>query len=355
MGWVYVGDMPLGKQLQGHADAVTSTDLDDPDFLAMLASQVSDMLEDIVRTRRCDRRVDLLGDFWLNSGMLEAGPCEPVSAPAVAFSLPSVGHPQIVGTWERLFLSTYEPFASIHPCFTVDSRKLQKWTMRIASECSAKRLVGTNIVHYWYSKRTFFDELAEKKQKICLTADDLLISNYEEFLPQLAAEYAVKRAFDEGSMSMGPSTSIYVQRSVELPHPIDIAALTEKLAHERFRVGSEVFLYKDLTATNAFSLVVVAGTVALLVAEVHRLLVWIAKMICEADLDGNEPICEYCRAIEFLDQQLESVGSVRTTAFMRESRSRRAFAPKNWQHAKAPIDSGGLIRSMASQFLPHDD
>jgi hypothetical protein len=306
---------------------VTQEDIEDPDFLELIAKQVGEELANVVRVRRGNDVQEMLADFRVHGGMIEAGPSKVASAPAVAFYVPPVGQPQIVGSWERLFLSAYEPFASIHPGFTVTGKKLKTRTIKSENDCSVRRLVGTNIVHYWYSDRNFYDKFDAVTTKIYLTPDDVMISEYKEFLPQLIAEYVVKKPFDEEIMPIGTSTAIYVQPVFELTKIIELKVLAERLSVGGFEIGSQVVLFEDFADPKTFALIVVDESIVALVAVVYRLLKSLGTNILGNDLQGDEPICDYCRALEYLDQQVEATSGVRSTVYMKEEKGQIVRSP----------------------------
>jgi hypothetical protein len=152
-----------------------------------------------------------------------------------------------------------------------------------------------------------------------LTPDELRVAIYEDFLPQMAAEYTTQHSFDEETMAMGSNTVIYVQPVVELSQDVDVQKIRDRLASVGFAVNSQIFVFPDLVHKNVISLVVVERNVDSLVGVVYRLLTYIATEIVESELNGSEPICRYCRAIEFLDSQIEKASGLETLVFMKDA------------------------------------
>jgi hypothetical protein len=315
-GWINVEDLPLAAQLVKNKKVLTEADLEDVSLRNMLVASIDEKLPTIVRTCAATDPPSLLKEIWVNGAILEEAPQDVVSAPCVAFHVPPVGQPQVVGSWERLFRAPYEPFASIHPAVSCPIKKLKRDTLKVAAECSSKRLVGTNIVSYVYGMRTTHNFLDRDTTKKTLTPDDLMISQYDEFVPQLVAEHVVQKPFDPESMSLGPSTVVYVQRVLELPPGRTGGELQEMLKKNGFDVESQVFVFPDLVQQSVVSLVVVSQRVAGLISLVYRVLNFIADEMFEHRLTGDEPISEYIRAIELIDSQ-SNAGGIQTYVSMR--------------------------------------
>jgi hypothetical protein len=83
-----------------------------------------------------------------------------------------------------------------------------------------------------------------------------------------------------------------------------------------FDVESQVFVFPDLVQQSIVSLVVVSQKVAGLISLVYRVLNFIADDMFERRLTGDEPISEYIRAIEFIDNQ-SGAGGIQTYVSMR--------------------------------------
>jgi hypothetical protein len=321
-GWINIEDLPLVAQLVKNKGVLTEADLEDISLRDMLIASIDKNLPTIVRTGPATDTPSLLRDIWVNGAIIEEAPQDVISAPCVAFHLPPVGEPQIIGSWERLFRSPYEAFASIHPAVSCSVRKLKRYTLKVAEECASKRLVGTNIVRYFYGMRTTHDFLDRDETKKRLTPDDLMILQYEEFVPQLVAEHVAQTTFDEESMSMGPSRVIYVQKVLELPRGRTGSELQEMLKKNGYNVDSQVFVFPDLACQSVVSLVVVGQKPAGLLSLVYRVLNFIADDMFGDHLTGNEPILEYIRAIEFIDSQ-SNAGRIETYVSMKARPVRR--------------------------------
>lgn len=318
IGWVNTNDFVLLERMKNHSDVLEENDLEDENFKQLLTQSLTNDLNIIVESTGNTSKTDFLKEVWMNGALIEAGPMQVISQPCVAFEVPAVGSSKIVGTWETLFTSLYEPFASIHPAFTVNRDKLKKKTLRVANECSSKRIVGSNILKYWYSTRYLSNSLNEERVKLTLTADDLIISHYEDMLPQLITNKVLERNFDEESMSMGPNIYTYVQNECIMPSQVEFDEMKMKCKGQNIPVDSKVYFFSDLKNSSVFSLVCVEESPEKLITLAYRVMTTLADSVFEISLkkDPSSNLLSYCHALEYLTIQLENSSVLTSTALM---------------------------------------
>ena len=141
-------------------------DLEDQHFRSLLEQSLYNDLKLILETTGTTPKDEFLREVWMCGGFLEAAPRQVACSPAIAIYVPPVGNPQIIGSWEYIFQSIYEPFAKILPAFNLDINKLKKSALKISDMLYEKRMVGYNIVDYWYSARTTYNLIDEEKIKM---------------------------------------------------------------------------------------------------------------------------------------------------------------------------------------------
>lgn len=361
IGWVNTCDFVLLERLKTHSECLDEKDLEDENFRELLTQSLTNDLNIIVETTGTTPKIDFLREVWMNGASIEAAPRQVKSAPCVAFEIPPIGGPRIIGSWETIFISLYEPFASIHPAFTVDRNKLKKKSLKIANECSSKRLIGTNIIKYWYSTRTLHNSLDEQIIKLTLSADDLDIANYTEFLPQLTAEHILNSKFDEESMSMGAGVYTYVQRELVLPYVMEIGELKTKCLSLAIPIDTKVYFLPDLQRNDVVSLVCVEQTPELLVSLVYRVVCTLADTIFNLSLDSkvSTKILSYCHAIEYLSLQLDNSSELSSLCLMSKvkmrdinhSSQRRFFRFNQKDNQKEPSEELETINSERNEIV----
>ena len=321
VGWVNTSDFTLLERLKANSDILTEKDLDDENFLKLLEQSLASDLNVIVETIRTKQRVNLLREVWMNGALVVEGPRQTKASPEVAFYIPLSGSPKIIGTWEVIFLSLYEPFAAIYPSFSVDTNKLKKTSMKIAEKFSEKQMIGYNVIKYWYSTRAFTNSLDETKIKMALTADDVCFMQYEEILPLFLLEQILGRKFDENTMSFGQSTYAYVQEHCELPQPIDQNDLMNKLQSVFLPTENKVKMFQDFTSPSSYTLLVIEESPSALINLVYRVMTVLIDVIFSTSLKGTEPLFEYIHAIEYLKKQIDE-GELTSTAYMEKVKIR---------------------------------
>ncbi|OHT13395.1 IQ calmodulin-binding motif family protein [Tritrichomonas foetus] len=355
IGWVNTNDFVLLERLKANTDVLTEKDLEDESFRELLEQSLSTDLNVIVETTGTVPKIDFLREVWMNGASVEAGPRQVKGSPAVAIFLPPVGSPKIVGSWETLFVSLYEPFAGIYPAFTVNRDKLKKDTLKIAAKCSEKRIIGHSIINYWYSTRILENSLNESKVKMVLTADDAKFAQYEQLTPLFLIEQTLGRKFDEESMSFGPSTYVYVQDRLEMPQPIDPNELVLKLAALSLPTESKIRFFQDFQDANVFSLVVIEENPTALITLVYRVLTMLADAIFNFSIKSEDPLLGYIHAIEYLKTQIDE-GELGSTALMNKVRvrdwmkasQRRFFLAKNTKELEENPELPPIISAKTS-------
>ena len=313
--WYCSNDFSLVEQLRSNFKVLDENDLHDPHFNDLLRQNVVNEIPHILETTNKTTPEKFLRDFMNFGGTVEARPLSVTAFVNAAFFVPPIGSPEIVGTWETIFSSGYEPMASIHPAFSVNREKLKKSTRKIAGQCSSKRLIGYNLVKYYYGTRVLpgAELTDEQRYKTKLVADDLILSSMEGFTPQLLVEAVTGKRFDEESMSIGPSIYTYVQTDVQLPEEVKIEELKEKLASYDFPMDAKVFLVPNLRNCSIVGLIVMESTVEKLVFLVYRVFTTMCESIFNLEGNPEAELFTYIRAISFLKNQLDR-GELTTTA-----------------------------------------
>ena len=328
IAWVNSSDISLLEDLKAHRNILTERELEDPAFIKLVCQNVSNDLRNIIHTKSGVDPNEFLRVFCLIGGTVEAAPQHTKSAPAIAFLVPPVGSTRLVGSWEVLYLSTYEPFASIHPAFTVPTKKLQKLAKRVASECSEKRLFGLSVIKCYYSSRRKLNEFNQPSDQFTmkLMASDLAIGQMSEVLPQVFAETMTGAKFDEESMSMGPRCFTYVQKVVKFPKEIQLPVFIDECRKFGLPVGEKVFGVPNFNDTSIYSLVVMDESPERLVNLVYRVFVTLADDVFSGYTRPDAELYRYCAAVEYLKAQYDNQNNLSSTfvvSTIQSSRERR--------------------------------
>lgn len=319
IAWLNSHDFSLIEKLKTHSNALTEEDFLDKSFREMMKQHIAKDLLNILNTTGNTQPDAFLRNFLAIGGTIEAGPQQAKSSPAVTFFVPPVGAPKIVGSWETLYISCFEPFATIHPAFTVNRDKLRKKTNKIASECSSKRIIGLNTIQYFYCPRKIFDEYSiEEEMHMKLTPNDLYIGKIDPVLNQLFIQTMINVTFDEESMSIGPSTYCYVQRRVPLPEPIEANEMKHKCREYSVPINEKVYLVPFLNDNSNYSMLVVEDTPEKLIHLVYRTLITISDNIIPIEKYPRCEILKCVSAIEYLDNQLETSNEITSTLLMKK-------------------------------------
>lgn len=305
IGWVNTSDFVLLERLRSNTEVLTEKDLEDEHFRFLLEQSVSNDLSLIVETTGNTPKDEFLREIWMCGGYIEAAPRQVACAPAVAVYVPPVGKPQIIGTWEYLFRSAYEPFASIFPAFNLNRNKLKKKASKISDMLCEKRMVGYNIIEYWYSATTTYNSINEEKVKMRLTADDLKFAQFENLLPLFLVEQMTGRKFDPETMSFGPGVFVYVQERLVLPRHVEPDVLHQKLRDEAIKTENKIEFFPDLTDHNTVSLVVVEVNHLALITLVYRVIATLISSIFNGVIKPNDQLYFDLFAIEYLKKQVD--------------------------------------------------
>jgi hypothetical protein len=257
--------------------------------------------------------------LWVTGVSLEETPFTVRSTPHVAFEVNSEKTMQIVGTWDDLYWTAFDPFAQIHPAFTVPAADLKEKTMMVTSGFTERPLVGTNVIDFWASPGA---------EGLKYVVDDVRVGDYTSYLGQLAAEQASNTQFDPETMSLGPSTFVYIQETLELPKKLRIDEVEVGLRQRGFQVGSRVFLLPSLRTPAVVSLVVVGESPKELIDFVYRLMLTLGDEIFDALWNQDQPIWRYCYAIDSLVKQFEA-GDIDSTVITTRVRPRDVIMYNN--------------------------
>lgn len=361
VGWVNTNDFVLLEKLRSRSDVLTENDFEDGTFRDLLTQTLAKDMDKIVETTGDGPKADVLSDVWMNGVYLVAGPRQAKSAPCVAVKVLPTGASKIIGTWETLYLSMNEPFASIHPAFMVDTNKLKKHGGRLATEVANRKLLGMNVARFWSSTRTKVNSIDESNTKLKLTADELFVSSFEHVRPQLLAELASKRTFDEETMSMGPSLYIYVQEKFVCPEEADVEMMRLTLREFALPIEDKIMFFPDLKDTTTFSLVVMEETPEKLITLAHRVIFTLADHAFRTPRAAGSQLPNYCHAIHFLKTQLDIGGSLDSTVLMRKVRKRdlafkreERFMTLNMEECQTGRSSGGAASTNRSEATTRD-
>ena len=313
IGWLTTSDFSLLEKLRMHRNVVTDDDLVDETFRNMLKQSIGKELKNVITTTRDTDPEQFLRSFTSLGGIIEAAPQHGKSSPAVAIFVPPFGEPKIVGSWEMLYISAYEPFASIHPAFTVKGDKLKKRSYKIAVECRSKRLLGYSVVQYYYSPRSFFNDNNEETVKMKLTPSNLTIGKVDEVLPHLLLETVLHVKFNEESMKIIPNKYAYVQKSLILPEEIEFSRLKMRCESFSLPIGTRVFFIPSFQSLSEYSLIVCEDDPAMLIHLVYQTFYILSVNVFDSEKRHHAKLYEYLNAIEYLKQQFENTNGITTT------------------------------------------
>jgi len=318
VGWVKTNEFSLLEQLQDHKEVLRPDDIENDHFRELMTLNISNDLNSLITTINQQTVPEFLRECWLSGATIEAAPVLTKSSPEIGIYIPPIGSPKVIGTWERLFTAPFEPFARIHPSFTVDKQTLIQQAQKITSECSSKRLIGYNVITYYFSPRTILNSINEEEVNMILTADDIKISSINQVRSQLTAEHFSKRLFDEESFSMGPSTYIYVQEHLKLPEEVDVIELIEKLAEFSMPMDTRVFLFPSFYDPCDIGMIVIEENAEKLVTLVHRVLIIMIESLFKMEDKPNHPLISYCASLEFLKDQFEENKEIKSTFMVKK-------------------------------------
>jgi hypothetical protein len=340
IGWINASDLVLLEKFKSNADILTEKDLNDPNFRELLKQSIEKDLDVITATSGLQSNAQFLREAIEQGSCLEAAPTDLKSAPSAAFLALPGAKEQVVATWEKLFISLHEPFATIHPAFSVDPSKLRSKSLKIAAEATKKSLFGYSIVDFWFSNR----ELDKPRMK--LTPQNMSISQTNRILPFMLAESVLKKPIDD-------STFVYVQERLQLPSDKSIEVLGERCREYDIPIDSKVFFLPDLQEDITVGLVVVETSPKALVYLVYRTLCVLCENVFQLDNDPGALLFSYCNAIEFLKNQFDEGDSIRSTAYQRKVKVKEAVdlvQPILWRFGEKFDD--GFVHQQQSDDSP---
>lgn len=345
IGWLNTNDIILLERLKANTDNLTQEDLEDESFQKLLEQNIATDLNVIVETRENLSTAEFLKEAWMHGATIEASPRQIKCACAVAVFIPPVGEPLIIGSYEHIFLSAYEPFAAIYPAINVNTEKLKKNSTRIASKLIERKMVGYNIIEYWCSLREVLDiDGTEIKKKMGLIADDIKFAQSEQVTPIFLLEQIIGEKFNPETMSFGSSYA-YVQEKMVLPEPIEIKELLNQLLVYSFPIDKIKF-FSDFTEPNTYTMVILERTPFLLLSLVYRVMIVMVEKIFFSSLKPEDPLLNYIHAIEYLNKQIDD-GELVTTALTRKVKK------KEW--AKLPKKNIYLFQKSAERLMTSND
>ncbi|EAX89779.1 IQ calmodulin-binding motif family protein [Trichomonas vaginalis G3] len=234
--------------------------------------------------------------------LVESAPWMVRCSPEVSFVLTSNEEMKITGTWERLFISAYEPFAIIVPAFIAPTNEIRTKTQKIANDCMNKHLFGHNIVTYYYSIEEKQDNSFETK--LTLFSDNLRLGVYAETLPLHAVEMFAGTSFDQTTLSLGENMFVYVQDNLMMPWPVEVDAIELKMQSFDIPINKKVFVLPSLYDKSKIGLVIKEQTIDSLISLCLRTMKFLAEDFYERKVGAQTALAEYVRAISNLKSQL---------------------------------------------------
>ena len=321
IGWVNASDLVLLERIKEHNQVLTEKDFADESFRQLLAQNISNDIETIMNTVNGKSNKDFLRSAYINGAIIEEAPHQPKSAPSCAFFTAPGKEPKIVATWEKLYISLYEEFATIHPAFSVEREKLHGKSMKLAQSASEKQLYGYSVADYWYAVRTEFNKLDERNIKLKLTPEHIDFTKTERLLPFMLAEAMLKRHLDD-------SAYVYVQQVLALPAEMPIETLNEQCQSYGVPVGEKVFFVPHLQEEFIVGLVVTEKTPNRLIELVYRTLCTLSESVFNIQNDPTALLYQYCNAIEFIKNQIDEQKEIQSTVFMKKVRIKPIERPK---------------------------
>ena len=112
IGWINTGDVALLENLRHTSDALYENKNADTAHLRDLIIQAftNDFMKILIHTEKKDNNAFMRG-MWQSGVIVESAPMMTKSSPEAAFMINPSSEAYIIGSWERLFISIYEPFA----------------------------------------------------------------------------------------------------------------------------------------------------------------------------------------------------------------------------------------------------
>lgn len=325
-GWINLHEIALLERLKKNANLLTSKDLEDPTFKNLLKQNIQDDFTSITNTISTIDKNQLMDDIVSQGCYIQQVPEEIHSNTSVSLftmtkrkKIIPKNHPieeeedtfdyegecNITGTWENLYISTFERFATIHPAFIIPSEKLRKHAMKYAPLLIKQRLIGDTVIDFWSSNH-------HGKERI--TPDTISFVATENCLSHSLAENVSHTIFDETTLKMDNKFT-YVQERLVLPYVIAINELEAKCLANGIKIGSNVFLIPDLQEEITLGLVAIADSPSELVNLVYDTLCILSEKVFTLNNDPHALLFSYCTAIEYLKDQVEA--GITNTVFMK--------------------------------------
>lgn len=343
-GWITVSDIVLLNKIKSSMEHLTSKDLAESFFRDNLIKFFMDDLVSITTIPSYIDKEQFFEKIYQKNGkgvIIEESPKRPISRPSVAlfvgpnrFSVDNGCNEQceyhITGTWENLYLSTYEPFASIHPAIITNGKQLQKAAHRIADQISKERLIGDCVIDFWYSdisdhKQELNTNIIDPPRPEKLRPDNVHFVATKQTLPEMLAELISNTYFDESKMALNNGQYVYVQKRLILPYIISIENLTTDCFLE-FPINEKIFFLPDLQEDHIIGMVVIEDNPYTLINLVYKILCTLDNFFDAPDLnlprllDVDDPAGNslklYCTSIQFLADQLNQNYKLNNSVYM---------------------------------------
>ena len=305
--WVDTSDMPLLSKMKENANLLSPKDLNDKSFIELLAKNISNNFENFINTISTIDKKKFISDIWDNGAFIEETPQNPVSYTSISLFISPTGERKITGAWENLYISKFETFASIHPAFIVDSPTLKERVSKIADELVNNQTIGDIVIDFWGSIQ---------KNEFILTPNNMKYAGIERCLPQMLSESICKSSFDEETMKMDKFT--YVQDRLVLPQEIAFDDFISKCKSNGIKVNENVFFLPDLQEDITIGMVVTADTIAELINLVYNTFCILSEKVFDIQGDPTALLFNYCSAIEYLKDQIDSEHEIKNALFMKK-------------------------------------
>ncbi|OHS95701.1 IQ calmodulin-binding motif family protein [Tritrichomonas foetus] len=333
-GWIDTSDLLLLEKLKKNADVLTPADLEDQTFRDLLNQNISKDLNVITNTISTIDKNQFFEDLWQKGAIIEAAPQNVVSRPSVSFFIPPKGDAEITGTWENLFISEFEVFATIHPAFVVDQMKLKKHAMKYGNELVIGKFTGTCVMDFWASNHSNKDRI---------TPDNISFTATQRALPQMLSESTCKLHFDVNTMKMGKYT--YVQDRLVLPEEMPSNVFLRKCKMAGIKVDQNVFFLPDLQEEITIGMVAVANTPEELVNLVYETMCILSESVFDLKEDPSALLFSYCTAIEHLKSQVDTGYGIKNSVLMKKMKIKVVpdqIHPILYKFGKRITDSPGI-------------
>lgn len=300
--WVNTTDVSLLENIAENKIMESENAREIAHFREILFQFYFNNLMKIISTTGNKEKQPFMRQMYENGFTLEAAPWMVRCSPEALFVLTPNEKVKIAGTWERLFISAYEPFAIIVPAFIAPVKEIKDKTEKIANECLTKHLFGYNIVTYYYAVDE--DKEKNKDMKLTLFTDNLKLGVYAETLPLHAAEMFCGSPFSSETLNLGDNEFVYVQEKLLLPYPAEIDFIEQKMQSFDIPVNKKVFVLPSIFDHMKIGLVIKESSVDALISLCLRTMKFLAEDLYEDPVGAQTALAEYVRAVSNLKSQM---------------------------------------------------